>query len=177
MRRINILIDGGYFHELRRRLEVRWYDLRRLTAHMARGCLLQQTTYYDCLPHLSDESTDHDVRHYLRVNRYFQCLARLPDVSVKLGKLTANGVGPTVRRQYVQKQVDVAIGVDLAVAAARGFVTDIALLTGDSDLIPAVKSAQACGVRVHLFHDIDASRDLIDTCDSAIRLCAEVLAH
>jgi uncharacterized LabA/DUF88 family protein len=175
MRKIINLIDGGYFYKVRRRLGVGRHDLCRLAAFMARDCLLEQTTFYNCLPSVSDESPDEVVAHYDRTKRYFDHIAQQPQMIVKLGKLARAGWSRLGQPCYVQKMVDVSIGVDIAVAATKRTVTDIALLAGDSDFVPAVLAAQAEGVRVHLFHDVNASRDLILACDSATQLHTEEL--
>lgn len=51
-----------------------------------------------------------------------------------------------------QKGVDLRIGLDIARLALREVVQAIAVVTGDSDLVPAFKFARREGVRVYLDH-------------------------
>lgn len=51
-----------------------------------------------------------------------------------------------------QKGVDLRIGLDIARLALREMVSDIVVVTGDSDLIPAFKFARREGCRVYLDH-------------------------
>ncbi|MCY4470876.1 MAG: NYN domain-containing protein [Thiotrichales bacterium] len=51
-----------------------------------------------------------------------------------------------------QKGVDLRIGLDIARLALRDMVRALAVVTGDSDLVPAFKFACREGVRVYLDH-------------------------
>jgi uncharacterized LabA/DUF88 family protein len=44
------------------------------------------------------------------------------------------------------------IGVDMAILAGKGKITNAALFTGDSDLMPAVESVKREGVLTTLWH-------------------------
>ena len=52
--------------------------------------------------------------------------------------------------KIVQKGVDVRIGLDIASLALKRLVSTIVLVTGDSDLVPAMKLARREGLRVIL---------------------------
>lgn len=52
--------------------------------------------------------------------------------------------------KLVQKGVDMRIGLDIATLALKRQVGTIVLVTGDSDMIPAMKCARREGVRVYL---------------------------
>lgn len=69
-------------------------------------------------------------------------IAALPMVKLRLGNLNKQGQ---------QKGVDAQIRADLDALARHGAVTDVVLLAGDEDLVPAVEAAQAYGVRIHLW--------------------------
>lgn len=95
-------------------------------------------------------------------------LAESPGVALRLGELQRRGwkVGPratrSLRKQnrylngpdfvpdFVQKGVDLRIGLDIARLALQKLVGEIVLVTGDSDFIPAMKFARREGVRVML---------------------------
>jgi uncharacterized LabA/DUF88 family protein len=49
-----------------------------------------------------------------------------------------------------QKGVDMRVGLDMASLAIKRLVTGVVLLTGDSDMIPAMKLARREGLRVYL---------------------------
>ena len=61
-------------------------------------------------------------------------------------RLTALDIGPVVE----QKGVDLRIGLDVAALAVKGLVDSIVLVSGDSDLVPAMKFARREGLRVLL---------------------------
>ncbi|HYT10913.1 MAG TPA: NYN domain-containing protein, partial [Mycobacteriales bacterium] len=69
-------------------------------------------------------------------------IATLPHVKVRLGNLNSAGQ---------QKGVDAQVRQDLEVLARHRAVSDVILLAGDEDMVPAVEAAQAYGVRVHVW--------------------------
>jgi hypothetical protein len=69
-------------------------------------------------------------------------IAALPHVKVRLGNLNSAGQ---------QKGVDAQVRQDLEVLARHRAVSDVVLVAGDEDMVPAVEAAQAYGVRVHLW--------------------------
>ena len=49
-----------------------------------------------------------------------------------------------------QKGVDIRIGLDIASIALKRLVRSVVLVTGDSDLVPAMKFARKEGLKVYL---------------------------
>lgn len=52
---------------------------------------------------------------------------------------------------FQQKGVDMRIGLDVASLALKKLVSAIILVTGDSDMVPAMKMARREGIRVYLY--------------------------
>ena len=69
-------------------------------------------------------------------------IATLPHVKVRLGNLNSAGQ---------QKGVDAQVRQDLELLARHRAVSDVVLLAGDEDMVPAVEAAQAYGVRLHVW--------------------------
>jgi len=89
-------------------------------------------------------------------------IAALPHVKLRLGN---------VNRAGVQKGVDALLRVDLVGLAQTGAVRDVVLVAGDEDMLEAVESAQAHGVRVHLWgveppFGVNQAERLVWECDS-----------
>ncbi len=122
------------------------------------------------------------VRH--QAEKLHHELAELSDVALRLGEVQNRGwkIGPRALRNlsrsprelegidfvpdFVQKGVDLRIGLDIARLALRNFVSSIVLVTGDSDFIPAMKFARREGIRVmldtmkqHPRHDLQVHAD------------------
>jgi uncharacterized LabA/DUF88 family protein len=74
-------------------------------------------------------------------------LANLPKSDVQALSLVVSRI---VRPEILQKRVDIKIGLDVAWLASRRIVDRIALVTGDTDFIPAMKFARREGVQVVL---------------------------
>ncbi|HEX6755041.1 MAG TPA: NYN domain-containing protein [Mycobacteriales bacterium] len=96
-------------------------------------------------------------------------IATLPHVKVRLGNLNSAGQ---------QKGVDAQVRQDLETLARHRAVSDVVLLAGDEDMVPAVEAAQAYGVRVHVWgveppYGVNQAERLIWEADTVDRLDAE----
>lgn len=118
-----------------------------------------------------------------------------PRAETSVGQLRyeweANNAGRMVWKPYtqsgervylVQKRVDLMIGLDIVQTLWKTpSVTEIILIAGDSDFIPAVEFAQAEGRQVRLVHavgmwgNVVAHPDLVAGCDSCHTFDEQVL--
>jgi len=89
---------------------------------------------------------------------------------VREGKLAFRGLDKDSGQPiFEQKRVDIKLAVDLVLLATKRQITRAAIVTGDSDFLPAIQAAKNEGVLIHLFHgggDNRPHRDLWDTADS-----------
>jgi uncharacterized LabA/DUF88 family protein len=96
-------------------------------------------------------------------------IAALPHVKVRLGNLNSAGQ---------QKGVDAQLRQDLEELARHRAVTDVVLIAGDEDMVPAVEAAQAYGVRVHVWgveppYGVNQAERLVWEADTVDQLDAE----
>lgn len=171
MLRIASFIDGGYLENLLRSefAEVK-IDYGRLAEKLADGREILRTYYYDCLPYQSDPPTKDESKRFAKKERFFHALERLPRFEVRKGRLEVRNRAGNGPRVFVQKRVDILLGVDLALLAAKHQISDAAILAGDSDFLPAIEAAKREGVVIHLYHGNSAHRDLLAHCDERIRI-------
>jgi uncharacterized LabA/DUF88 family protein len=145
-----VFIDGGYLSQiLRNSFGTAKIDYQ-LLAHWAADERLMRAYYYDCLPWQSPQPTQDEQKRFGGMQKFFMALNSLQRMTVREGRLERrlnNGVP-----YYVQKRVDLQIGLDIASIIARGRVSRVALLAGDSDLLPAVEYAKQEGMIVKLVH-------------------------
>ena len=183
MARLAIHIDGGYMANVAKSAGV-WVDFELLSAKVA--ATIRETTeepldlirtyYYDCLPYQSASPTLDEEGRRRRKSRFFNGLRELPNYAIREGRLTLQGVNQQGQPIFQQKRVDLMMGLDIARLAAKGQVTHTALLSGDSDLIPAVEAAQQEAVIVWLVHDAQgAAKELRLLADNRILLDDEFL--
>jgi len=166
-----IFIDGGYLDKVvyyehsNKRID---YD--KLAKEMAKPDELLRTYYYHCLPYQSNPPTEEEKSRFASKQRFMQALTRLPRFQVRLGKLAYRGTDQNGNIILIQKRVDTMVGVDMALLAGKGKITRVALLSGDSDMIPAIEAVKQEGVTVTLWHGTDIvhttpSKELFDLCD------------
>lgn len=169
--RCSVFLDGGYLDKvLRLDFPGRRIDYEKLVNAMAVPDEMLRAYYYHCMPYRSNPQTDEERERYSRMHRFTTKLAYLPRFEIRLGRLVRRGTTDEGEPLFVQKRVDCMVGVDMALLAGKRHVTRIALLTGDSDLIPAVEAIKREAVLVTLWHGTTGgrtppSRELFECCD------------
>jgi len=178
MSRIAVYIDGGYLdYALRHEFNMARIDYNQLAGFMADGIEILRTYYYHCLPYQGDPPTTEESQRIASMQSFLASLERLPRFQVRLGKLAHRGVRDDGSPILEQKRVDIQLGVDLVQLSAKQQITHAALLTGDSDFLPAVHVAKAEGVMVKLVHckGSPPHRELWSECDERIVLGQEAI--
>ena len=160
MARLAVFIDGGYLDVLARdEFHVR-IDNGKLSSQITRVVAsataepvdLLRTYYYDCLPYQSNPPTDEEKQRVSRKQNRFNALKKLDSYIVREGRLMFRGLDASGRPIFQQKRVDLLLGLDFALLSGKKQITHAAVVSGDSDLIPAVEAAQLEGVSTWLFH-------------------------
>ena len=176
MSRAAVFIDGAYIEFLIREefAEMR-VDFARLSQRLAANKELLRTYYYHCLPYQGANPTEEEAKRYTNKLRFFRTLDRLPRFEVRLGEIVYRGVREDGRENFVQKRVDMMLGVDLVRLATSGQITDVVLVASDSNLVPAVSAAKDCGVLATLYHGrkAGANEDLWTLCDERYAITDE----
>ena len=184
MARLAIFVDGGYLTNIVRPIGIR-IDFRKFSG-LVRAKLsekveepldLIRTYYYDCLPWRGDSPTEEENRRYFAAKNFFDVLRSIPRFDVREGRLQHMGSKPDGSPILRQKRVDLLLGTDIARLCLRGRVSHIALLTGDSDFLPAVDVAKEEGVSVWLLHGDSKTYagELRQRADDALHLTPDLL--
>ena len=151
--RVAIFIDGAYLdYTLRDEFGSPRIDYSRLVEWMVGDDALLRAYYYHCLPYQSANPTPVERERFAAKERFFSALSRLPRSEVRLGKLEYRGRHADGNPIFEQKRVDIFLGVDLVLLAAKHQVTRACVFAGDSDFLPAIRIAKQEGVVLHLFH-------------------------
>lgn len=134
---------------------------------------LQRAYYYDCAPFKHEKPRPGDEERTAKKEKLFEFINSLPNFEVRLGelKLFINGN----REEYVQKGVDLLLGIDLVRLASKGAISDAIVVSGDADFVPAVEAAKADGVNVTCVTSKTGSRSLIRACDNHIEMTQAIL--
>jgi uncharacterized LabA/DUF88 family protein len=171
MGRIGIFIDGAYLQNVLRyefnRPRLHW---GKLATKIAGGREILRTYFYDCLPYQSNPPSNDEAERFGKKQGFLNAIGKYPRFEVRLGRLEYRGRDGNNQPIFEQKRVDILMGVDLALLAAKHQITDAAIVAGDSDFLPAIEAAKPEGVVIHLFHGQNTHRDLIQTCDENARI-------
>ena len=116
-----------------------------------------RTYYYDALPWVGNPPSQQDLTRRTKKQSFLDKIKLLPRFEVRYGRLqkidTNCSKCGSPRTTFNQKLVDVLISVDMGQLAWSKNVDTIAILTGDSDFTPAVKSAKEAGAMIYLVYD------------------------
>ena len=166
MFRLAIFVDGAYLEQVAKRNQV-WVDyenlssqiLTRVTARTPSATIdLLRTYYYNSLPYKSNRPTEQQEEFFGRRRRFYDALERLSSFTVRLGVVKYRGKDYQGQPIYQQKQVDLLLGLDFALLSAKRSITHAAVVTGDSDMVPALEVARREGIAVWLFTGEPQSR-------------------
>jgi uncharacterized LabA/DUF88 family protein len=178
-----VFIDGGYLDKvLRYDFPSQRIDYEKLVKEIVKPAEMLRAYYYHCLPYQSNPPTPDERRYYASKHRFITALSFLPRFEVRLGRLVIRGREADGSPIFLQKRVDCMVGVDMALLAAKGKITNITLLSGDSDLVPAVEAVKRESVLVTLWHgsfsrDTRPSRELVEICDERNQLTEDLISR
>lgn len=158
MFRLAIFVDGAYLEQVAKKNHV-WVDyeklssqiLSRVTARTASATIdLLRTYYYNSLPYQSNPPTEDERKFFRKRRHFYDALERLSSFTVRLGVVKYRGKDNQGQPIYQQKQVDLLLGLDFALLSAKRSITHAAVVTGDSDMVPAFEEAKKEGIAVWL---------------------------
>lgn len=160
MARLAIFIDGGYMDKVAQDdfgIRPSYGKLSDAIAEAVRAKTLEpldllRTFYYHCPPYQSNPPTEDEARRFGQARSFYQALRRLPKFEVREGRLAFRGFDAQGAPIFQQKRVDLLLGLDFALLAGKQQISHAAILSGDSDLIPAIAVAKQEGVCVWLVH-------------------------
>lgn len=173
--RVCVFIDGSNFFHARRqnlgRTDVNMGAFAELVVGPARD--LVRVYYYNCqLPPEEDEAKRQAQQ------RFFLAIQRTPYFELRLGKLVKREVVCAAcndrHQRYQEKGVDMRIGVDMLAGASKQLYDVAILVTGDGDLVEAVKAVKDLGKHVELAtfpigrsDELANAADVVTTLDQA----------
>ncbi len=178
MARIANFIDGAYFQFLlilKEEFGSPKIDFNLLAQKMAGGREILRTYFYDCLPYQSSTPSSEEADRFAKRQKFHFALGKHQRFQIRLGRLEYRGTKASGERIFEQKRVDILMGVDLVLLAAKHQITDAAILAGDSDFLPAIEAAKPEGVVIHLFHGQSPHRDLIQIADERTKITQEFI--
>lgn len=141
-----VYIDGAY---LSKAVEFEFntkIDLEKFSRNICGNHYLQKVTYYTCLPYVSGNSDEAEMRKFENASMFIQALSNIPNFEVKLGKLIRN----VEEQGYKQKMVDVKMAVDMVLTKNAERVV---VVTGDLDFAPAIDALRERGILVELYYN------------------------
>ncbi|MCH7810614.1 MAG: NYN domain-containing protein, partial [Chloroflexi bacterium] len=131
MSRVAIFIDGAHVSfMLRDEFASTRIDFDAFAKVLAGDLDLLRTYYYDCPPYQSSTPSDDEKQRFAGAQRFFTALNRLPRYEVRLGRLAYRGLDGSGKPIFMQKRVDIMLGVDLALLAGKNQITHAILVAG-----------------------------------------------
>lgn len=171
---VAIFIDGGHLDYVLADLGLFGKLDYRVFAESLKGPGdLLRAYYYHCLPWQPPQPTPQESQRFANMQRFLDSVDRIPRFMVRKGRLAHRGMRNDGSPIFEQKQVDILLASDVVLLSAKRQVSEIVLVTGDSDFLPAVRIARDEGVVVRLAHGTGKNRphnELWDTADERVEL-------
>ena len=174
--RVALFIDGAYLeYVLREEFGSPRLDFHAFSEAIAGDSEILRSYYYHCPAYQGNPPTPEERGRYSSQRKFFDALERLPRYSVRLGRLERRGPDSLGNYRFEQKRVDILLGVDLVLLAAKQSIQEAVLIAGDSDFIPAISVAKAEGVLVRLYHGANPHTDLWREADERIPITKHLI--
>lgn len=172
MSRCAILIDAGYLQKiLKNEYPDTRVDMQKIGDHLACGVERLRTYYYDCPPFQSNPPTEEEKRRYKAAQGFYAALRKVPRFQLRFGKLQK------IAGEFRQKRVDIQMAVDLVRMSSTQQISTAVLITGDSDLVPAIEAAKDSGTLIHLYYSENSIHDeLLQACDERTPITKDLIA-
>ena len=177
MSNIAIFIDGAYLDHIQELPKREQIDFVSLVHTIAQNIPILRVYYYHCPPRQYRNQSRRERDRYSRMHKFLERMQMLPNFEVRRGKLQEIRNDDDNVIDVVQKQVDVLLSIDLVHLASKRRITNAALVTGDSDFIPAIKLAKNEGVHITLWYSAasEINRGLLAAADQAFALETDYL--
>ncbi len=170
MDKIAIFIDSGYLDKITIKFGFR-IDYKKLIKDVSNKYELFRTYYYYCAPYSSPIPTEVEKKMQSKHSKFIYVMQQIPRLELRKGKLEKRD------SFYVQKRVDILLAVDLVRLSWKNQIQAAALITGDSDFVPAVKDAKDSGIITKLYYHKECVHDeLKHCCDDTIEITNSVIS-
>ncbi len=174
--RAAIFIDANYLRNvLREEFDGARVDFGRFTTRLMGDRRPLRSYFYDAPAFQSNPPTEAERTRYASQRRFFAALNSLPRFAVRLGRLERRGPDQEGNFAFEQKRVDILLGVDLALLAAKQAIEEAIVVAGDSDFIPAISAAKREGVLVRLIHGSNYHLDLWKEADERTPISRDIV--
>jgi uncharacterized LabA/DUF88 family protein len=179
MFRLAIFIDGGYLDAVLLNefggAKISYDRFAQEVASLIRTDIdLLRTYYYHCLPWKSPQPTPEESSRFGSMQKFMATLDKLPRFEVRQGRL-ARRRDRAGGYYFQQKGVDVLMSIDLVKLSVGKHITHAALVTGDSDFVPAVEEARHAGVSIWLVHGQRPHNELWTVADERVLVTTELI--
>lgn len=157
-----VFVDAGYLIELCR-IKNRKLNFLKLSNELTSNTERIKTLFYDTLP-IPNSTRGIDL--FSKTQRFHDKIRKLDKFEVKLGRLQE------INGRYVQKGVDMRLGVDLVQMSMNKIIDKAIIVTADSDFEYAVEKAQEAGIKVSLayFPNSKINKHFLESMDERIVL-------
>ena len=181
MRTVAFFIDGSYLdHALAEATGGKHIDyqalIRAILDKVGGSREVIRIYYYHCLPYQDNPPTQEQSERFGRMQKFFRALQRTPRFEVRQGRLAYRGLDSERKPIFQQKRTDLLLGIDLVIHSAKRSIDEAFIIAGDSDFIPAIRTAKSEGVIVYLIHGADPHDDLLDEVDERIEITQELVS-
>lgn len=176
-KRVAVFIDGNNFYFGLRKLygknkSLKNFDFERFSQFLAGNEEVVGIYYYNALL-----DREHNSDKYESQKEFFEGFRKISNFNLVLCKLLKRTVTGTNKVYYIIKEDDINMAVDMVENAYDDKYDTAVLVSGDGDLVPAVRSVKKKNKIVkNVYFKNSSSRNLKNFCDESLELTKENLS-
>ena len=174
MDKVAVFIDGEYLRKIFIKREYR-VDIELFNKWIIEKTRIEKknilrTYFYTSPPYQGTTPTDDEKKRYGNFQKFHNFLKKLDAFEIRLGRTEKRDKG------FNQKKADVLLSVDLVYLGIKGKISEVIIVAGDSDFVPAISKVKDEGIKITLICSFDKNEyhtDLKNHVDHCIHISAE----
>lgn len=174
-----VFIDGPYLDRVAKDCGSPRLEIGRLAGELAQPDDLLRTYYYHALPYLGPVPSEEDLQRYDDRQRFFSALDRAERVQLREGRVELLGTDRESDRPiFEHRRLSLSLAIDMVRLAVKQRICRAVLVTGDSGVVPALRTAREEGVVIRLCHGTGTQmpgRELWEEADERTVITADLL--
>lgn len=167
-KKVAVMLDGGHVRSYVKKAKLDYNP--DFIEKIGRACVqsndeIFRILYYDCPPYHGEVALPVSGKtcKYTKNDKWLNDLSQKEYFAIRLGVIKFRGFVPKkiplaplqlkdsdFKARFEQKGVDMRIGLDMAIFSENKSIDVIALVTNDTDCIPAMKHARKSGIQIAL---------------------------
>jgi uncharacterized LabA/DUF88 family protein len=155
------IIDGGFISKMAEKYDPNHtIDYQKLISKMSADIPVLRSYFYTAPPFIETNPTNTQKTRQANFDNFKNALLNIQQLEIRLGRIKR--VKSNTGFTYSQKGVDTLMAIDLVTFSTKKLISHAIMLTGDSDLVPAIQVAKNEGVIIKIITFLEYKKSTAD---------------